>query len=121
MTIRELMEKTGYSRSQVQRRLELLRPALNGGVRKGPNNALQFSTDVANLLIRLRELEARGFRPIDAAAQVLAEFTEKHRKAAERPDTVHETRCSAVDWVIAGSYVGIAAALVAIALALWLR
>ncbi len=121
MTIRELMKKTGYSRSQIQRRLDLLRPVLDGNLRKGPKNAVILSAEAVNLLIKMRELEDQGFRPIDAAAQVLAELAEKHHEAAEESDSFREIHCSVTGWVIAGSCVGIAAALIAIAIALWLR
>jgi len=125
MTIKEAMEKTGYSRSQLQRRLELLRPVLNGTLRKGPKNALQLSEEVVQLLLKLRDLEGQGLRPVDAVERVVSEISEKQDKApksiecnAEKPDNANPWPGLAL-WIIAVSCAVGAAALVAIAAALW--
>ncbi|RLA78793.1 MAG: hypothetical protein DRG36_05800 [Deltaproteobacteria bacterium] len=125
MTIKEVMEKTGYSRSQLQRRLELLRPVLNGAVRKGPKNALQLSEEALQLLLRLRDLEGRGFRPIDAVARLMSEIGEKQEKMladtkSNKPDGTNLWLGLAL-WIIAVSCIVGAAALVVIAIALWTR
>ena len=125
MTIKEVMEKTGYSRSQLQRRLELLRPVLNGAVRKGPKNALQLSEEAVQLLLRLRDLEGQGFRPVDAVARLMAETGEKQEKAPENTECKAEKQANTGLWpglalqIVAMSCAVGAAALVAIAIALW--
>ena len=127
MTIKEVMEKTGYSRSQLQRRLELLRPVLNGAVRKGPKNALQLGEEAVQLLLRLRDLEGQGFRPIDAVARVMSEISEKQDKAPKSIECNAEKQNNANPWpgltlwiLVISCAVG-AAALVAMAIALWVR
>ena len=122
MTVKEVMQQTGYSRSQLQRRLELLRPVLNGAVRKGPKNALQLSEEAVQLLLRLRDLESQGFRPVDAVARVMSEIGGKQEKA---PENKAEKQANTdlwpglVLWILAVSCAVGAAALVAIAIALW--
>ena len=90
MTIKDVMEKTGYSRSQLQRRLDLLRPVLNGALRKGPKNALQLGEEAVQLLIKLRDLEGQGFRPVDAVARVISEIGEKQDKAPKNTEPKNE-------------------------------
>lgn len=127
MTVKEVMEKTGYSRSQLQRRLELLRPVLNGALRKGPKNALQLSEEAVQMLLRLRDLEGQGFRPVDAVARVISENGEKQEKAsknagrnAEKQDNTNP-RLGLALWILAVSCAVGALSLVAIAVALWLK
>jgi|Deesub1362A_J573_1020465.scaffolds.fasta_scaffold04590_4 hypothetical protein len=121
MTIKEAMEKTGYSRSQLQRRLELLRPVLNGALRKGPKNALQLSEEAVELLRKLRNLEAQGLRPIDAVELLRAETSENQEKALKNSElNATKSRTGLALTVMAVSCAVGALTLIAIAVALWI-
>ena len=60
LTLKESEELTGFTRGQLQRRLSLLRPRLNGQVHRGPRGAILVGEEVANLLRELKALEDQG-------------------------------------------------------------
>lgn len=60
LTLSELVERTGYSRDQLKRRLARLGAQLNGDVRRGAHGKLLVSERVAEILSELKKLEDRG-------------------------------------------------------------
>lgn len=126
LSLSELAERTGYSRDQLKRRLARLSAQLNGDVRRGAHGKLLVSERVAELLSELKALEDQGLglsealRALQLAPQSAPQATEGAPERTPAPRNTIPVPV-AVLWAIAVSCGLGAAALIAIATALWLQ
>ena len=126
LTLSELAERTGYSRDQLKRRLARLGAQLNGDVRRGAHGKLLVSERVAEILSELKALEDQGLglsealRALQLAPQSAPQDTEGAPECTPAPRNTIPVPV-AVLWAMAVSCGLGAAALIAIATALWLR
>ena len=71
-TLREVAGELGLSEDAVRKRLGLIRPFLNGSIRRGKKGAILLEDDAVEMLLRMEELRKEGFTLAQAAELLTA-------------------------------------------------
>lgn len=71
-TLREVASELGLSEDAVRKRLGLIRPFLNGSIRRGKKGAILLEDDAVEMLLRMEELRKEGFTLAQAAELLTA-------------------------------------------------
>ena len=71
-TLREVAGELGLSEDAVRKRLGLIRPFLNGSVRRGNKGAILLEDDAVEMLLRMEELRKEGLTLAQAAELLTA-------------------------------------------------
>jgi len=91
-TLREVAGELGLSEDAVRKRLGLIRPFLNGSIRRGNKGAILLEDDAVEMLLRMEELRKEGFTLAQAAELLTAsgEFSPESDRTPSgiRPDAV---------------------------------
>ncbi len=71
-TLREVAGELGLSEDAVRKRLGLIRPYLNGSIRRGKKGAILLEDDAVEMLLRMEELRKEGLTLAQAAELLTA-------------------------------------------------
>ena len=71
-TLREVASELGLSEDAVRKRLGLIRPFLNGSIRRGNKGAILLEDDAVEMLLRMEELRKEGLTLAQAAELLTA-------------------------------------------------